>query len=400
MSTVPEELPLRELMLMLMGGEWRRRLANMTKTNDQLFGEYLNIIKASKSHKWYRETERLLGQYRAFLGQFPPNTDNFTQFFQRYNVPTIRQSTRARYYYVFSAFFRWYNGSSLPFKVKSRKPVPQSVSDEEVEKLKDAIRNRKTHKRLIDRDILIIELFCHTGLRRAELAGLRVRDLHLGGESPYLTVRQGKGGKDRTVNLNSYICSRLKSYVRNTEADRSVFGICGKTVATIFYVWAAKAGVPQLHPHSLRHKFATDILNRGGSLRDVQHLLGHESLGTTESYLAVTNDSLKKTVGLLAASSPRPAGARPGTEDSRKLEKMAQSLEDIRRKLGVEDEETGDGEKYFDLSITRDEGGEPADIRLDGEIPAAEVGRGLARFMSKHVKLRKGSKTPDKYDSR
>ena len=128
-SEVPEELSLRELILVLGGGEWRKRLANQTKPNDRLFSDYLSIIKASKSYKWYRETERLLGQFQTFIGNFPPKTPLFTSFFQRYNIPEIRQSTRARYYYVFPAFFKWYDESSLPFKVKSPKPVPPKGKD-------------------------------------------------------------------------------------------------------------------------------------------------------------------------------------------------------------------------------------------------------------------------------
>lgn len=62
--------------------------------------------------------------------------------------------------------------------------------------------------------------------------------------------------------------------------------------------WARKAGV-SIHPHSLRHKFATYILDRGGNIRAVQQLLGHEILGTTETYLAVTNNGLQTTVNLL-----------------------------------------------------------------------------------------------------
>jgi site-specific recombinase XerD len=163
----------------------------------------------------------------------------------------------------------------LPFKVKSPKLVPQKVSDEEVEKLKTAIRARKTHKRFIERDILIIELFYHTGLRLAELARLRIGDLRLTGESPHLIVLQGKGGKDRIVNLNTYIRDRLKAFTKGRAPEESLFGIASKTISSLFTAWAAKAGVPQLHSHSLRHKFATDILNRGGSIRDVQTLLGH-----------------------------------------------------------------------------------------------------------------------------
>jgi integrase/recombinase XerD len=123
-----------------------------------------------------RRPNAFLNQFHEFIGEFPPTLELFTSFFQRYSSPDIRLSTRARYYYVFSAFFKWYDGSSLPFKVKSPKPVPQKVSDEEVEKFKAVITGRKTHKKSIDRDLLIIELFYNAGLRLSELTNLRVTE--------------------------------------------------------------------------------------------------------------------------------------------------------------------------------------------------------------------------------
>ena len=75
-------------------------MENRTKPNSQLFADYLSIIKASKSNKWFKETERLLVQFHEYLGEFPPTLELFTKFFQRYSTPDLRLTTRARYYYV------------------------------------------------------------------------------------------------------------------------------------------------------------------------------------------------------------------------------------------------------------------------------------------------------------
>ena len=362
----------------------KKRLENLTKPNAQLFGDYLSIIKASKSEKWLKETQRLLGQFQQFLGEFPPTLELFTKFFERYSSREIRLSTRNRYYYVFSAFFTWYDGSSLPFKVKSPKPVPQKVSDEEVDTLKAAIRGRKTHKELIERDILIIDSYYNTGTRLADLANLRVRDLHLSGMSPYLTVLQGKGGKDRNVNLNPFICSCLKAFTRGMPPEASVFGIASKSIQSMVRNWAIKAGVPQLHPHSFRHKFATDIINMGGSLRDVQHLLGHESLATTETYLAVTDESLSKTVGLLDGSTLKEQS--PETKEvTQRLDHLNESMDDIKKHL---DENSLNGTGVF---LRRDENGGVDDARLrqqqPGETEHTKMIRGLARDLSERIRL-------------
>jgi site-specific recombinase XerD len=242
----------------------RKRLENSTKPNSQLFAEYLSIIKASKSFKWFKETERLLNQFREFLGEFPPSLELLTKFFERYSSREIRLSTRARYYYVFSAFFKWYNGSTLPFKVKSPKPIPQKVSDEEVAKLKAAMTSRKTHKELIERDILIIDAYYNTGMRLADLVNLRVRDLYLDGLSPYLMVLQGKGGKDRQINLNPFICGQLKAFTLGKAPDDSVFGIASKTIQSMIRNWAVKAGVPQLGICDDCHKEGPQVLLQVG----------------------------------------------------------------------------------------------------------------------------------------
>jgi site-specific recombinase XerD len=272
-------------------------LENRSKTNNQAFAEYFDLIASSKSKKWDYETRRILGQFREFIGEYPPTVELFTRFFQRYSKLAL--STRARYYYVFSAFFDWYSGQKLPFKIKAPKPLPQHVPDEDVEKLLTAMRERKSHKKLVERDIVLVETFNNTGLRRSELSpNLKVGDLHLSGKTPFLLVRHGKGGKPREIPLNDYIRDRLASFTKGRDADESVFGLASKTVSMKIGYWARKAGV-SIHTHSLRHKFATDILERGGNIRAVQQILGHESLATTESYLAVTDKSLRDAVNLL-----------------------------------------------------------------------------------------------------
>ena len=273
-------------------------MENRSKTNSQLFGEYFDLVRVSKSPKWHYETQRILNQFAEFIGEFPPTIELCTRFFQRYS--NLKQRTRARYYYVFVGFFNWYSGEKLPFKIKAPKPVPEKVADEDYNKLIEAIKEKKSHKKIIERDLLLIETYYHTGLRRSELSpNLKVGDLHLSGSNPYLIVRQGKGNKDRTVFLNEYIRGKLANFTRSRSHDESVFGLEPKTVSMKINYWAKKAGV-SIHTHSLRHKFATDILERGGNIKAVQELLGHENLGTTETYLAVTNENLKTTVNLLS----------------------------------------------------------------------------------------------------
>ena len=300
-------------------------MENHSKTNNQAFAEYFDLIASSKSEKWDYETRRILGQFREFIGEYPPSIELFTQFFQRYSKLAL--STRARYYYVFSAFFNWYNGQKLPFKIKAPKPLPQHVPDEDVAKLLAVMRSKRSHKGTIERDILLVETAYHTGLRRSELSpNLKVGDLQLSGEAPLLLVRHGKGGKDRVVYLNDYIRDRLASFTKGRDADESVFGLAPKTISMKIGYWARKAGV-SIHTHSLRHKFATDILERGGNIRAVQQLLGHGSLSTTESYLAVTNNVLRDTVSLLDKTRQKKGQAPGGTGAANRVEPVGDAKE-------------------------------------------------------------------------
>ncbi len=83
---------------------------------------------------------------------------------------------------------------------------------EDIDRLISGIKSRKSHKKSIGRDVLLIETARMTGLRRGELASLKVEDLNLDGDDPVLIVRGGKGAKDRAVSLNSYIRDRLVAF--------------------------------------------------------------------------------------------------------------------------------------------------------------------------------------------
>ena len=117
------------------------------------------------------------------------------------------------------------------------------------------------------------------------------------------SLKNGKGAKDRCIPLNPSIASRLNDYVKSLNYKEKVFPIQARTLSIKIERWAKKAGVPQIHTHSFRHKFATDLLQKRANLRTVQELLGHTSLSITEKYLAVTDQNKTCAVGLLDGSS-------------------------------------------------------------------------------------------------
>jgi integrase len=99
----------------------------------------------------------------------------------------------------------------------------------------------------------------------------------------------------------------LQKYIGDRKLSGKLFPITARNLSIRINTWAKKAGVPQIHTHSFRHKFATDLLLKGANLRTVQELLGHTSLSVTERYLAVTDQNKAWVVGLLDGSSIKPA---------------------------------------------------------------------------------------------
>jgi integrase len=272
-----------------------------SKPNPQILQEYSNIIANSYSGACFKEASRLMGLYFKYLRSKSPSLDNFSSFFVRYR--DLKPNSRARYYSYFSGFFKWYSDEHLPFKIKMARIEPQLVSNAEIDLLRKTLRSKVTHRDILERDLLLLDTMAMTGLRRGEIVNLKVGDLYFSDGKSLLMVKNGKGAKDRCVPLNPTIAHRLKNYIIDKHLSGKVFSITARCLSIKINTWAKKAGVPQIHTHSFRHKFATDILQKGANLRTLQELLGHTSLSVTERYLAVTDQNKSWAVGLLDGSS-------------------------------------------------------------------------------------------------
>jgi integrase/recombinase XerC len=154
------------------------------------------------------------------------------------------------------------------------------------------------------RDLAMLELFYSTGMRLSELAGLNDPDVDLVSDQVKL---RGKGRKERIVPLGSHATSALRRYLQVRDiatqrgGNRPMFvNMRGKRITPRGVQLAMKrlfdtlARGPELHVHTLRHSFATHLLDAGADLRSVQELLGHASLGTTQVYTHTSVERLKK----------------------------------------------------------------------------------------------------------
>ena len=238
----------------------------------------------------------MLSKFETFLAGHSPSPDLGKEFLAQYSDRKPR--TLYRYAQMVKSFMKWYGQPMDEFKVKIPRTLPPYIEDDQIEQLLHVIESKRTHKGTIVRDKLLVQLDVKTGLRRAELANLEARDVH----ADFIVVRNGKGGKDRIIPLSSSIAQKLGTFVKGMERNEKVFKLKAPCISMKIKKFARKAGYEDFHAHSIRHKFATDLLERGADLKVVQELLGHENLSTTQVYLAVTSERMREAVNLLEGS--------------------------------------------------------------------------------------------------
>jgi len=145
---------------------------------------------------------------------------------------------------------------------------------------------------------LLLSLAYGAGLRVSEVVRLRVRDMDLEGLT--IHIKQAKGKKDRLTVFPQKLLMEMKDYVKDKKADGYVFAserggcLTEVTAQKVFYQCLRRVGISKPATfHSLRHSFATHLLENGVDIRYVQELLGHQNIRTTMGYTHVTNPGLK-----------------------------------------------------------------------------------------------------------
>ncbi len=185
---------------------------------------------------------------------------------------------------------------------KAGRPLPKALSVEATQRLLDV---EKDGKPMALRDRAMFELLYSSGLRLAELVGLDLADGRLDLKHAEVTVT-GKGSKTRTVPIGAKAREALQAWidVRSqvaTPNEKALFvGARGKRISPAVVgarlgAWARASGVGEhVHPHMLRHSFATHLLQSSQDLRAVQEMLGHASISTTQVYTHLDFQALAK----------------------------------------------------------------------------------------------------------
>ncbi|HOV21147.1 MAG TPA: site-specific tyrosine recombinase XerD [bacterium] len=183
---------------------------------------------------------------------------------------------------------------------KSERDLPEVLSNEEIEKLLSTTENSKKYKR----NIAILELLYGAGIRVSELVNLKIDDINF--NQKFMRIK-GKGNRERIAFLNTVALQRINDYLPERQQTKK-----GNLSPYLFvnnrgnklsrqFIWKIVKKYSSLanlnkniKPHTLRHSFATHLLESGLDLRIVQELLGHKNLSTTEIYTHIDRRQIKK----------------------------------------------------------------------------------------------------------
>lgn len=296
------------------------------------FLEYLEVEKGSASKtqenyarylnkfvKWLKQTHRddikpheltseHIWDYRIFLSRSPINSKN---------QKPLKKKTQNYYLIAIRNLLNYFTDKdiqSLPAeKIKLAKDktaqVPKFLNLDQVEKL---LNSPNTSHNIGLRDKAILEVLFSTGLRVAELTALNKDQIKIKNDTKDIELGiTGKGGRARTVYFSDRTVNHLRDYLKTrNDDDKALFinyrpgkselspALNRLTPRSIERILEKYSKVAELSimatPHTMRHSYATDLLNQGADLRTVQELLGHQNVATTQIYTHVTNKRLRE----------------------------------------------------------------------------------------------------------
>ncbi|HQP91813.1 MAG TPA: tyrosine recombinase XerC [Candidatus Omnitrophota bacterium] len=277
----------------------------MMERHIEKFLRYLEIEKNASSHTIlnYRLD---LEEFRAFLKDIDVTSVDYL-FVRKYlaylkeknltvrSVSRKLSSLRSFFKFLIKEGYIKINPTDAIVSPKQEKPLPKFLTEEDTVKLIEA-PDISTTKGL--RDHAIFETLYSTGMRISELVGMKEDDIDFIGS----TVRVfGKGKKERMLPIGDRALKAIRNYMEKRGiTGRVIFlnknkkPLGARGIRKIMDAYIKKVGLKDhISPHTMRHSFATHLLNRGADLRSVQELLGHANLSTTQIYTHLTTDKLK-----------------------------------------------------------------------------------------------------------
>lgn len=236
---------------------------------------------------------------RKFLKYFNKNPENITEDnVKSYLADNLGEASSSTLIIFLSALRYAYSNilhKDITINIKrpkKEKKIPTVLTKEEIKQLINSLDTKKSK--------LMVSFMYACGFRVSELVNLKVKDLNF--EEKIGSVRQGKGKKDRIFNLPEFLLEDLKAQAERQKEQKKEYLFTGpnenlseRNLQKIVKKAALRAGIKKdVHPHTLRHSFATHLLENGTDIRKIQELLGHSDLSTTQIYTHISREELKK----------------------------------------------------------------------------------------------------------
>lgn len=278
---------------------------NRSPRTRENYEQYLNeFLKFSKASSPADITDDAVREFRLYLARKGLPLNNARG---QWHKKPLKKVTQSYYVIALRNFLKYMARRDIkvlaPEKIELPKIPERQVETIEYNDLERLIAAPKGGGLRALRDVAILEVFFSTGLRLSELCSLPRRIDIKRGE---VTVR-GKGDKLRVVFLSESAKKAIQNYLaKRTDTEEKLFvslnksgkiigRITPRAVQRMIESRAKEAGIAKhVHPHQLRHSFATDLLINGADLRSVQELLGHANITTTQIYTHLTNKELRE----------------------------------------------------------------------------------------------------------
>lgn len=279
------------------------------------------LIEQFIDHYWLSSgaSKNTLSAYRSDLSIFhrwlgkqafsSVDAKSIKDYFKERQQKGMSASTQARILTCMRLFFHYLHNNKLIDSnpaaelshPKQEQKLPVFLNIDEVERLLDTPDNTTTFGK---RDKAMLELLYSCGLRVSELISLSYHNIHI--QDEYIRIH-GKGNKERMLPMGEIAIDCLTAYekearpllLKNGQCDSYFLSNRGKAMSrqNFFYIiksYAMQAGIDKpLSPHSLRHAFATHLVQKGADLRSVQLMLGHSDISSTQLYTHIQNAQLK-----------------------------------------------------------------------------------------------------------
>ena len=281
-----------------------------TELIDQFIDFYWLSTGASKNTlAAYRSDLKIFNKWLAGKSFISVNSKHIQDYFSDRQKNNIGSSTQARILTCLHSFYQYLLANQLIKKdpteelshPKLEKKLPVFLNIKEVEKLLEAPSSSSLFGQ---RDRAMLELLYSCGLRVSELINLSYHNINL--KEEFIRIH-GKGNKERVLPMGEMAIDYLMKYetnarpmlLKNGQSDSYFLSNRGRAMSrqNFFYIIKAYANqvgiVKPLSPHSLRHAFATHLVQKGADLRSVQLMLGHSDISSTQLYTHIQNAQLK-----------------------------------------------------------------------------------------------------------